>query len=163
MFEDRIRSCYWKVSSVKPLDGWKRLRIVNKGRTFSYKYFLDFEEKYGKISDCRTFNYFKFSHFIAGTSATLTVCVTILICCFAWTTTSTTLSSASSSPRAGNFNWPLVLFNKDGKLQLLPRNLLNQWILLIPYRTITYSIVLNRIILRSSPNSSEKTQTTRQG
>ena len=104
---------------------WKRLRIVNKGRTFSYKYFLDFEEKYGKISDCRTFNYFKFSHFIAGTSATLTVCVTILICCFAWTTTSTTLSSASSSPRAGNFNWPLVLFNKDGKLQL--KKLMNGW------------------------------------
>ena len=87
------------------------------GRTFSYKYFLDFEEKYEKILDCRTFNYFKFSHFNTGTSATLTVCVTILICCFAWTTTSTTLSSASSSPRAGNFNWPLVLFNKDGKLQ----------------------------------------------
>ena len=83
---------------------WKRLRIVNKGRTFSWKHFLDFEEKYGKISDSLTFNYFKFSHFIAGTSATLTVCVTILICCFAWTTTSTTLSSASSSPRAGNFN-----------------------------------------------------------
>ena len=86
---------------------------------------LDFKEKYGKISDCRTFNYFKtasgcrtFSHFIAGMSATLTVCVTILICCFAWITTSPTLSSASSSPRAGNFNWPLVLFNKDGKLQL---------------------------------------------
>ena len=135
LLEDR--PCHWKVLSVKRLDGfvlciqgwrktssskflaaWKRLRIVNKGRTFSYKYFLDFEEKYGKISDCRTFNYFKFSHFIAGTSATLTVCVTILICCFAWTTTSTTLSSASSSPRAGNFNWPLVLFNKDGKLQL---------------------------------------------
>ena len=170
MFEDRVRSCYWKVSSVKPLDGWKRLRIVNKGRTFSYKYFLDFEDKYGKISDCRTFSYFKtvsgcrtFSHFIAGTSASLRACVTILICCFEWTATSTTLSSASSYPRAGNFNWPLVLFNKDGKLQLLPRNLLNQWILLIPYRTITYSIVLNRIILRSSPNSSEKTQTTRQG
>ena len=27
---------------------WRRLRIVNKGRTFSYKYFLDFEEKCGK-------------------------------------------------------------------------------------------------------------------
>ena len=27
---------------------WKRLRIVNKGRTFSYKYFFNFEEKYGK-------------------------------------------------------------------------------------------------------------------
>ena len=139
---------------------------------------LDVEEKYGKIWGCRTFNYFKtvsgrrtFSHFIAGTSATLTTCVTILNCCFAWTTTLTTLSSASSSPRAGNFNWPLVLFNKDGKLQwkkllcewkrggstfspsseyirkefrvplrqqtihksLLPRNLLNQWIHLIPY------------------------------
>ena len=53
----------------------------------------------------------------AGTSATLTVCVTILICCFAWTTTSATLSSPSSPPRAGNFNWPLVLFYKDGKLQ----------------------------------------------
>ena len=25
--------------------------------------------------------------------------------------------SASSSPRAGNLNWPLVLFNKDSKLQ----------------------------------------------
>ena len=93
-----------ETSSSKFQAAWKRLRIVNKGRTFSYIYFLDFEEKYGKISDCRTFNYFKFSHFIAGTSATLTVCVTILICCFAWTTTSTTLSSASSSPRAGNFN-----------------------------------------------------------
>ena len=58
-----------------------------------------------KISHCRTFNYFKCSHFIAGTqtSATLTVCVTILICCFVWTTTPTTLSSTSSSPRAGNF------------------------------------------------------------
>ena len=113
-----------KTSSSKFLAAWKRLRIVNKGRTFSYKYFLDFEEKYGKISDCRTFNYFKtesgcltFSDIITRTSATLTVCVTILICCFAWTTTSTTLSSASSSPRAGNFNWPLVLFDKDGKLQ----------------------------------------------
>ena len=93
-----------KTSSSKFQAAWKRLRIVNKGRTFSYKYFLDFEEKYGKISDCRTFNYFKFSHFIAGTSATLTVCVTILICCFARTITSTTLSSTSSSPRAGNFN-----------------------------------------------------------
>ena len=85
---------------------------------------LDCEEKYGKISDYRTFNYFKtvssrrtFSYFIVGTSATLTFCITILICYFAWTTTSTTLSSASSSPRAGNFNWPLVLFDKDGKLQ----------------------------------------------
>ena len=96
--------CQRKISSSKFQAAWKRLRIVNKGRTFSYKYFLDFEEKYGKISDCWTFNYFKFSHFIAGTSATLTVCVTILICCFAWTTTSTTLSSASSSPQAGNFN-----------------------------------------------------------
>ena len=66
----------------------------------------------------RTAGHFKFSHFAAGTSATLTVCITILICCFVWTTTSTTLSSASSSPRAGNFNWPLFLFNKDGKLQL---------------------------------------------
>ena len=71
-----------------------------------------------KISDCRTCNHFKFSHFIARTSATLTVCVTVLICRFAWTTTSTTLSSVRSSPRAGNFNRPLVLFNKDGKLQL---------------------------------------------
>ena len=93
-----------KTSSSKFQAAWKRLRIVKKGRTFSYKYFLDFEEKYGKISDCQTFNYFKFSHFIAGTSAKLTVCVTILICCFASTKTSTTLSSASSSPRAGNFN-----------------------------------------------------------
>ena len=93
-----------ETSSSKFQAAWKRLRIVNKGRTFSYKYFLDFEEKYGKMSDFGTFRYFKFSHFIAGTSATLTVCVTILICCFAWTTTSTTLSSASSSQRAGNFN-----------------------------------------------------------
>ena len=45
-----------------------------------------------------------FSHFIPGTSATLTVCVTIFICCFAWTTTLTTLSSASSSPWTGNFD-----------------------------------------------------------
>ena len=122
LFEDRVQPCNWKMSSAwmashsgyrvsEKLQVRKRLRIVNIGRTFSYEYFLDFEEKYGKISDCRTFNYFKtasgcrtFSHFIAGMSATLTVCVTILICCFAWTTTSTTLSSASSSPRAGNFN-----------------------------------------------------------
>ena len=42
------------------------MRIINKGRTFLYKYLLDFEEKYGKISDYQTFNYFTFSHFIAG-------------------------------------------------------------------------------------------------
>ena len=79
-----------KTSSSKFLAAWKCLRIVNKGRTFSYKYFLDFEEKYGKISDFRTFSYFKtvsgcrtFSHFISETSATLTACVIILICCFA--------------------------------------------------------------------------------
>ena len=35
---------------------------------------------------------------------------------------------------------------------LLPWNLLNQWIHLIPYRIITCSIVWNRIILTSSPN-----------
>ena len=40
---------------------------------------------------------------------------------------------------------------------LLPRNLLNQWIHLIPYRIKTYRTVLNRIILISSSNSSEKT------
>ena len=92
-----------KTSSSKFLAAWKHLRIVNKGRTFSYKYFLDFEDKYGKISDCRTFSYFKtvsgcrtFSHFIAGTSASLRACVTILICCFEWKATSTTLSSTSS-------------------------------------------------------------------
>ena len=34
----------------------------------------------------------------------------------------------------------------------------NQWIHLIPYRIKTYTIVLDRIILTSSPNSSEKTQ-----
>ena len=34
------------------------------------------------LSGCRTF-----SHFIAGTLATLTVCITILICCFAKITT----------------------------------------------------------------------------
>ena len=85
---------------------------------------LDFEEKYGKISACRAFNCFQtvsgrrtFGPFIAGTSATLTVCVTMVICCFAWTTTSTTLSSASSSPRGRNFNWPLVLFNNVSKPQ----------------------------------------------
>ena len=137
LFKDRVRPCHWKVSkcqalgwlrtlytglaktsSSKLLAAWKRFRVVNKGRTFSYRHFLDFEEKYGNISDCRTFSCFKtmsgcrsFSHFIAGTSATLTVCVTIRICCFAWTTTSTTLSSASSSPRAGNFNWTLVLWS----------------------------------------------------
>ena len=88
-----------KTSSSQFQAAWKRLRIENIGRTFMYKYFLDFEEKYGKMSDCRTSNYFKFSHFIAGTSATLTVCVTVLICCFGWTTTSTTLSNARSSPR----------------------------------------------------------------
>ena len=93
-----------ETSTSKFQAAWKHLRIVKKGRTFSQKYFLDFEEKYGKMSDFGTFRYFKFSHFIAGTSATLTVCVTILICCFAWTTTSNSLSSASSSPRAGNFN-----------------------------------------------------------
>ena len=121
-----------KTLSSKFLAAWKCLRIVNKGRTFSYKYFLDFEEKYGKISDFRTFSYFKtvsgcrtFSHFISETSATLTACVTILICCFAWTTTSFTLSRASSSPRAGNFNWSLVLFNKDGKLQ--SKKLMYKW------------------------------------
>ena len=53
-----------QTSNSKFQASWKRLRIVNKGRTFSYEYFLDFEEKYGKISDCRTFNYFKFSHLI---------------------------------------------------------------------------------------------------
>ena len=42
--------------------------------------------------------------------------------------------------------------------RLLPRNLLNQWIHLIPYRIKTYRTVLNRIILISSSNSSEKTQ-----
>ena len=84
-----LRILGWrKTPSSKFLAAWKRLRIVNKGRTFSYKYFLDFEDKYGKISDCRTFSYFKtvsgcrtFSHFIAGTSASLRACVTILICC----------------------------------------------------------------------------------
>ena len=137
LFEDRVQPCHWKVSkcqalgwlrtlytglaktsSSKLLAAWKRFRIVNKGRTFLDRHFLDFEEKYGNISDCRTFSCFKtvsgcrtFSHFIARTSATLTVCVTIRICCFAWTTTSTTLSSASSSPRAGNFNWILVLWS----------------------------------------------------
>ena len=127
LFKDRVRPCHWKVStcqalgktsSSKLLAAWKRFRIVNKGRTFLDRHFLDFEEKYGNISDCRTFSCFKnvsgcrtFSHFIAGTSATLTVCVTIRICCFAWTTTSTTLSNASSSPRAGNFNWILVLWS----------------------------------------------------
>ena len=64
------------------------MRIVNKGRTFSYKCFLNFEEKYGKISDCLTFNDFKFSHFIARTSATLTVCVTMkkykMVSVFTW-------------------------------------------------------------------------------
>ena len=115
LFEDRVQRldgfvlCIQgqrETTTSKFQAAWRRLRIVHKGRTFSYKYFLDFEEKYGKISHCWTFNYFKCSHFIAGTrtSATLTVCVTILICCFAWTTTPTTLSSASSSPRAGNFN-----------------------------------------------------------
>ena len=138
LFEDRVQPCHWKVFKCQAL-GWLRTLYTGLARNikfeifrlpgsawglqiklehFRIKYSLDFEEKYGKISDCRTFNYFKFSHFIAGTSATLTVCVTILICYFAWTTTSTTLSSASSSPRTGNFNWPLVLFNKDGTLQL---------------------------------------------
>ena len=95
-----------KTSSSKLLAAWKRFRIVNKGRTFSYRHFLDFEEKYGNISDCRTFSCFKtvsscrtFSHFIAGTSATLTVCVTIRICSFAWTTTSTT--SRAQAPLHG--------------------------------------------------------------
>ena len=44
-----------KTSSSKFQAPWKRLRIVNKDRTFSNKYFLDFEvkfldfeEKYGK-------------------------------------------------------------------------------------------------------------------
>ena len=41
---------------------------------------------------------------------------------------------------------------------LLPRNLLNQWIHLIPYRIKTYRTILNRIILKSSPNSSKKMQ-----
>ena len=118
--------------------------MVNKGRTFSYKYVLDLEEKYGKISDCRTFNYFKFSHFMAGTSATLAVCITILICCFAWTTTSTTLSSASSSPRAGNFNWPLVLFNKDGKLQLKK---IDEWMKTWWINIFTFFEILARIFV----------------
>ena len=120
----RVSNYIGLAKNIKILGCLERLRILNKGGTFSYIYFLVFEEKCVKISDCRTFNYFKtvsgcrtFSHFIVGTSATLTVCVIILICCFAWTTTWTTLSSASSSPRTGNFNWPLVLFNKDGKLQ----------------------------------------------
>ena len=34
--------------SLKFYAAWRHLRIVNKGRTFSYKYFLDFEEKFGK-------------------------------------------------------------------------------------------------------------------
>ena len=91
-----------KTSSAKFLASWKRLKIVNQGRTFSYKYFLDFEEKYRKISDYQMFNYFKtlsgcrtFSHFIAGTLATLTVCITILICCFAKITTSIFRAQAS--------------------------------------------------------------------
>ena len=67
-----------KTSNSKLQAAWKRLRIINKGRTFSYKYFLDFVENYGKISDCWTFNYFKFSHFLAVTSVILTVCVAAL-------------------------------------------------------------------------------------
>ena len=124
---------------------WKRLRIVDKGKTFSYKYFLNSEEKYGKTSDYWTFNYFKFSHFIAGTSATLTVCVTILICYFAWTTTSTTLSSASSSPRAGNFNWPLVLFNEDGKLQFKKK--IDEWMKTWRINIFTFFEMLARIFV----------------
>ena len=42
--------------------------------------------------------------------------------------------------------------------RLLPRNLQNQWIHLSPSRIKTYRTVLNRIILTSSSNSSEKTQ-----
>ena len=42
--------------------------------------------------------------------------------------------------------------------RLLPRNLQNQWIHLIPCRIKTYRTVLNRIILTSSLLSSEKTQ-----
>ena len=37
-----------KTSSSKFLAAWKRWRIVHKGRTFSYKYVLDFKEKDGK-------------------------------------------------------------------------------------------------------------------
>ena len=67
LFEDREKPCHWKVSKCQALGwlrtlytglarnikfkfkaAWKHLRIVNNGRTFSYKYFLDLEEKYGK-------------------------------------------------------------------------------------------------------------------
>ena len=142
-FGDRVKPCYWKVSKCQAL-GWlctlytrfarnitfEILRLPGSAWGLSIKVenfrinIFGFRRETWKnigllvvyyfktVSGCRTF-----SHFIAGTPTTLTVCVTILICCFAWTTTSTTLSSASSSPRAGNFNWPLVLLYKDGKLQ----------------------------------------------
>ena len=138
LFKDRVQPCHWNFKCQAL--GWLRTLYTGLARNIKFEIlgclealedlyikvehfhlniFLDFEEKYGKISHCRTFNYFKCSHFIAGTrtSATLTVCVTILICCFACTTTPTTLLSASFSPRAGNFNWPLIQFKKDGKLQ----------------------------------------------
>ena len=67
------------------------MRIVIKGRTFSYKYFLDFDEEYGKLSDCRTFHYFKFSHM---TSFALHIqCAAICIC--------TSNSSQGSTPLGG--------------------------------------------------------------
>ena len=78
-----------KTSSAKFLASWKRLKIVNQGRTFPYKYFGSWREIW-KISDCRTFNYFKtvvaarrLVTSVVGMSATLKVCVTIIICCFA--------------------------------------------------------------------------------
>ena len=40
--------------------------------------------------------------------------------------------------------------------RLLPRNLLNQWIHLVPYRIKTYRTVLNTTILTSSSNSSKE-------
>ena len=55
-------------------------------------------------------------------------------------------------------NFRVLLKQQPTHKRLLPRNLLNQWIHLIPYWIKTHSIVLHSIILTSSPNLSEKTQ-----
>ena len=61
-------------------------------------------------------------------------------------------------PRNARKNFRVLLKQQPTHKRLLPRNLLNQWIHLIPYWIKTHSIVLHSSILTSSPNLSEKTQ-----
>ena len=55
-------------------------------------------------------------------------------------------------PRNARKDFRVPLRQQPTHWCLLPWNLPNQWIHLIPYRIITCSIVWNRIILTSSPN-----------